>query len=311
MDLKKEIKSLLNQAEVFNSQGLLREARDKYIQAGKLVKSNAKIISNHKSLMNSIIQKITLLKNEIHKVEKELTVREIPEQVQNIIKEKFAFAKDKNLAELEGAVALAKFGQYERAVEELRKLLRKDRLKIKAAKNIFRCYKALDSLKDAVKIFRHWVDTDIFSYDELVKLRMFLKELLKKKGIEVQLPDIKEKYSEKEKENLKHDFSHTQTYDEEVLDVSSVGITLSDGPNREKVYEYDVSFQSGNVINLLVSGNDKKFLENLKENNILERVQFFSPIAMFEGKAAVVSKSQIESGPKKGYFSVDIKIMSI
>ncbi len=183
MDLKKEVKSLLNQAEVFNSQGLLREAKDKYIQAGKLVKSNAKIISNHKSLLNSIVQKIALLKKEIHKVEKEPPVREIPEQVQNIIKEKFAFAKDKNLAGLEGAIALAKFGQYERAIEEFRKLLKKKRLRINAAKNIFRCYKALDSLNDAVKVFRHWTDTDSFSYDERLKLRVFLKNILKKKRV--------------------------------------------------------------------------------------------------------------------------------
>ncbi len=311
MDLKKEVKSLLNQAEVFNSQGLLREAKDKYIQAGKLVKSNAKIISNHKSLLNSIVQKIALLKKEIHKVEKEPPVREIPEQVQNIIKEKFAFAKDKNLAELEGAIALAKFGQYERAIEELRKLLKKKRLRINAAKNIFRCYKALDSLNDAVKVFRHWTDTDIFSYDELLKLRVFLKNILKKKGIKADLPRIKEKKPEEEMENLHASVHDMQTNEEDVLDISSVGITLNDGPSREKIYEYDVSFQSGNVINLLVSGNDKKFLENLKEDNILEKVQFFSPIAMFEGKAAVVSKSQIESGPKKGHFSVDIKIMSI
>jgi hypothetical protein len=48
----------------------------------------------------------------------------------------------------------------------------------------------------------------------------------------------------------------------------------------------------------------------MKEGDVLKDLQFFSPIAMFNGSGTVSAKSQIKSGPKQGDFCLDIKITS-
>lgn len=308
MDVKKQIKSFLNQAEIYKAQGLLTEAAQKYLSAGKLIQANASTISNHKSLLTSIARKIKHLKEEIAQLEKAPAAQEMSEQVQEIIRTKFAFAKDSDAAELEGALALAKFGQYQKAIEELKKVLGAKEapdMRLAAAKNLIRCYAALDGLEEAAKIYQNWLGTDLFPQKHLESLRAFFQQVLDRKSVDIQLPEAPttpESGPGTEMEALP---------EEEILDISSVGISLTEGTYKGQTREYDISFQSGNVINLLIPDRDREMLEMIEPDVILEQVQFYSPIAMFEGKAMVVSKSQIESGPKQGSFSVDIKVMSI
>jgi len=61
----------------------------------------------------------------------------------------------------------------------------------------------------------------------------------------------------------------------------------------------------------LISGDDSELTETLETGIILDQVQFYSPSAMFNGKVVVSSKSKIESGPKQGYYSLDMKIVNI
>jgi len=75
--------------------------------------------------------------------------------------------------------------------------------------------------------------------------------------------------------------------------------------------ELDVSFQSGNVISLIVSSKDEHLIENLKVGVRLDDVHFYSPVAIFRGSGVVSAKTQIKSGPKKGDYSLDIKIESL
>lgn len=302
MDVKKQIKSHLNQAEIYKSQGLLNEAAEKYLSAGKLIQANARSISNHKSLIASISRKIKQIKEEIVRLEKTPADQEMSEQVQEIIRTKFAFAKDSDAAELEGALALAKFGQYQKAIDELKKILGSEEtpgIRLEAAKNLIRCYGAVDGFEEAAAIYRNWLASTAFPANQMEALRAFFQQIVDRKGVDIQLPAATaESPPETETEAMTS---------EEILDVSSVGITLGEGKTRE----YDISFQSGNVINLLVPDRDKELLEMMTPDGILEQVQFYSPIAMFDGKARVVSKSRIESGPKQGSFSVDIEVMSI
>jgi hypothetical protein len=74
--------------------------------------------------------------------------------------------------------------------------------------------------------------------------------------------------------------------------------------------ELNVSFQSGNVISLLISHADKDLIKLFNEGDTLKDVQFYSPIAMFEGSAIVCAKNQIESGPRRGDYSIDLKVVS-
>jgi tetratricopeptide (TPR) repeat protein len=312
MDIKKEIKSTLNQAEVYKAQGLLTEAKNKYMGAANLIKQHQKVISNHKSLLASISKKIDLLNEEIQKIESAPVAMEMSEQVQEIIKQKFAFSTEGEEAGLEGAIALAKFGQYERALEEFKSLLSKDEIRMEAAKNIIRCYTAMDSEKDAIKQYQQWFSGDFFNPEQMEKLRLMLQNILDKKGLDIVLPaPHDEEPDEMVQPEGPENFEMEDKGPDVDLDISSVGITLTEGPNKGRTQEYDVSFQSGSVINLLISEKDKDFLDVMENGAALEQVQFFSPIAMFDGKAVVVSKSRIESGPKQGNYSVDIKVKSI
>lgn len=309
MDVKKEIKSFLNQAEVYKSQGLLNEAKEKYIRAAKLIQKNAKMIGNHKSLLGSISKQIRIVNDAMKKLDDEPAEKEMSEQVQEIIRTKFAYSEDESRLEIDGAIALAKFGQYARALEEFRKLMGNEDFRPEAAKNILRCHIAMDAPEDAAKQYQSWFSEKLIPTEEMLPIYRLLKDILEKKGVDANLPNPEDSAEPADAAVIPEAVSEID--ENEILDISSVGITIDEGQGRSKTYEYDVSFQSGNTINLLVSDRDKSFLNAVEGGVILEQTQFYSPIAMFEGKAAVVSVSKIESGPKTGHYSVDIKIQSI
>jgi tetratricopeptide (TPR) repeat protein len=298
MDVKERIKSLLQQADIYQAQGLLNEAKDRYMQAGQIIKQHEDVIRN-KSLLSSIAAKVRAINDDMKRLEESPLLREMPEQVQEVIRTKFSFSKDDNLKDMEGAIALAKFGQYKRALREFNELLSREDIRMDVAKNIFRCHMAMDLIEDAAVQYEQWMNGNLFSVGQLGKLRFFLQNILEKKGIDRQLPMPDDPGREKE------------VTQEEILDISSVGITISEGVKKGETIEYDVSFQSGNVINILISSTDKYLLEHLDVGITLDQVQFYSPMAMFNGKAVVSAKSKIESGPKQGYYSLDIKIKSI
>lgn len=296
MEVKERIKTLLQQGDIYRAQGLLNEARDSYVQAGQLIKQHEDVIRN-KSLLSSIAAKVRAINDEMKRLDESPLLSEMPEQVQEVIRTKFSFSTDDNSKDLEGAVALAKFGQYKRALREFNELMGREDIRMEVAKNVFRCHMAMDMIEDAAVQYEQWLNGNLFTTAQLGKLRFFLQNILEKKGIDRQLPMPEE--IEKEVSS------------EEILDISSVGITLNEGPKKGETVEYDVSFQSGNVINILISSTDKDLIEQLNVGIALNQVQFYSPMAMFNGKAVVSAKTKIESGPKQGYFSLDIKIKSI
>ncbi len=310
MDVKKEVKSLLNQAEIYKSQGLLRDAAAKYVQAAQLVQKNAGDIGNPKSLLGAISKKLQSVKEEIRRLEAAPAAKEMSEQVQEIIRTKFAYSQDEKRAEIDGAIALATFGQYARAMEEFRKLLAKEDFRAEAAKNILRCHITLERYEDAVKQYQNWFSENFFSGEALLQIYRLLRDILEKKGFDAVLPNPEEKETAGGAGDQIVPEPEPGIGENEILDISSVGIPICEEQNRAKTFEYDVSFQSGSVINLLVSDRDKSFLNAIQPGTVLQ-AQFYSPIAMFEGKAVVTSVSRIESGPKTGHYSVDIKIQSI
>jgi tetratricopeptide (TPR) repeat protein len=312
MDVKAKIKSLMKQGDLYRTQGLLTESKEMFTQAGKLVQKHEKEIKN-KAVLKTIKQKIASINKEIETFDVSSHSIPVPKEVQDIIISKFSFSTDKDQASLEGAVALAKFGQFERALTEFRELVKIDSIRVDAAKNVFRCHMALNSTDDAINQYKDWLADESFSAEQMEKLRVFLTDILGKKGIEAELPSPRpddEKKTEGAGEAEEEEDAQ-EVSDDEILDISSIGLKIPSGPNAGTTIEYDVSFQSGSIISLIISGEDKEMLTSLEPGVKLDDVQFFSPIAMFNGKAVVSSKSQIESGPKKGHFSVDIKIKSI
>jgi hypothetical protein len=227
----------------------------------------------------------------------------MPPKVQDLVKNLFSFShdKDEDKAALEGAITLAKFGQYDRALEEFNQLTKRDSLRVVACKNILRCCFSVYSPEEAVQRYKKWLKDDLYSTEQLQKIRLFLEDLLDKKGLDIQLPAVPDGDEGPVDENR---------VDEDLIDISSIGITFDSGPQKGQMVEMEVSFQSGNMISLIVSSRDRELIENLKVGFRLNNVQFFSPIAIFQGSGIVLAKTKINSGPKRGDYSLDIKIVS-
>lgn len=312
-DVKKKIKKYLQVGDVCLSQGLLNEAKEQYMLAGQLIKKNDELKKN-KNLIKTVSKKIQEVNEKISRYENEPKRVQLSKEVQDIIKSKFAFAKNDDAGALEGAIALAKFGQFEAALKEFAELITRDSIKLEAAKNIIRCHKALDTLDEAVALYQEWYSGDLFIPEQLNKLRVFFQGILDSQGIDVALPQKEEAVPAEPAEEAAETAAvipEGEFEEEEIIDISSVGIRLTEGPRKGETVEYDVSFQAGSVINLLISSDDKEFMETLRTGVMLSEVQFYSPIAMFNGRAVISSKSTIESGPKQGYYSLDIKVISI
>lgn len=318
MGIKEQIKSILQEAEIYKSQGLLNEAMVKYKNAADFIEKNVKK-ENRQSLLDGIAKKIESLKGTISKYNDPEKTPQMPVEIQNLIKDKFGYSADKESAVLEGAIALSKFGQYERAIAEFSELLRNDSLKLVASKNILRCHFAISSADGALSQYEIWLKSDIFNEGEIEKVRFFLENMLKDKGIETKLPIphipekkvASEKTTEKpapEKKPITAAPQQEEVEEDEFLDINSVGIAIPDGPQMGKEITLDVAFQSGKSVSLIVPGREKILIEKLKVGLKLDNVQFYSPIAILNGSGIISAITKISSGPKMGSYSLDLKI---
>ncbi|MBW2297969.1 MAG: hypothetical protein JRF32_10240 [Deltaproteobacteria bacterium] len=296
---KENIKRILQEAELYQGQGLLNEARLKYDEASDLVRNNPKI-KNKEKILAGLSKKINLLEVDSQKVERGPSSPELSSKAQDLIQKLFSFSKEESAEEaaLEGALALARFGQFERALEEFDKLMANDAHRVVAAKNILRCHIALDSEETAADKYEVWAKGDMFSADQLETIRIFLEQVFENKGLKRKLTVVQAPAEAVVEEKQ----------DEEFIDISAIGIPLESGPGKGKVVEFDVNFQSGNLLSLIISQKDGTLIENLEVDSTFEDLQFYSPIAIFNGSGVVAAKSEIKSGPKQGDFCLDIKI---
>jgi tetratricopeptide (TPR) repeat protein len=308
MSLKVQIKAILQEAEIYRRQGLLEEARLKYKEATDLIQSNAQL-RNRDSLIKAIGSKVAAMDSDTDALENE-TSPQLSPKAQDLIKKLFSFSekKDRDEAALEGAIALAKFGQFEGALEEFKALIERDTLRLVAAKNIMRCHFALNANETAVAQMKEWQAGDLFTPDQLKGIRASLEDHLSRQGVDLELPEI-----ETPDPAAADDFGPPGDVDDdqgEFLDITSIGITMEEGPSQGQMVEFDVNFQSGNMLSLIIPSKDETLIAQLQDGVRLDNIQFFSPIAIFRGAGLVASRTQIQNGPKKGDFCLDIKIVN-
>ncbi len=304
--MSKQIKSLLQQAELYRSQGLLGEAKKKYKLVEELIAGSDKL-PNKQKLLNGLSKKMEALNRDVENIEKAPTTPEMSAHVNELIKKLFSFSskdKDAGNSALEGAIALAKFGQFEGALEEFEKLLNVKSQRLSAAKNILRCHLEMGDIETATEKLEKWQKGDLLVSEQIEKLTVFYDDILEKKGLKKE-PVVEEVSAETASQEEKFE------EEEEFLDISAVAITFDSGPYKGEQVELDVSFQSGNVISLIISSKDETLIENLKVGVRLDDVHFYSPVAIFRGAGLVSAMTQIKSGPKKGDYSLDIKIESL
>ena len=281
MDAKKQIKSFIQEAELYKSQGLLDEAKEKYLSIVEFIQKNEKI-QKKQNLIDSISKKISALKKEIEKIETAPISTEMSQKMQSFIK---IILKEAETYGSQGLVAQAKEKYYQAA-----EFLKKD-----------------DQLKNKKKLL-DGISKKISALEKEAK-----PEEEKKKPIPPEVP-VKDEEAEvpvKDEEALEEEKKEEiEEEEQEFIDISSIGITLDHGPEKGRVVELDVSFQSGNMINLIISSKDKAMIENFKAGDKLNDIQFYSPIAIFKGSGIVSANTQIDSGPKQGDYRLEIKILS-
>lgn len=301
MDITIQLKNLLEPAMLYRTQGLLLEAKRKYENALNLIQES-ELKRDGQKLIDIISKKVSAINKDIDKIAKQPALPEVSEKEQDLIKELFTDkkSKDDNVAALEEAITLAKFGQFERAIKELNELLNKASVKMDAAKNILRCHMVRTSIKDAVIQFQKWQSSQLFSPGQLLTIRLFL-EVYRfdnlKENISLQLRDPA-------------DVQEFKITGGEYPDICSMAITLDEGPLKGGTFVLDVSFQIGNVITLFVEGHKEELMESFTVGKSLDNVQFNSTIAIFKGKGVVSEKIKIDSGLRQGDYRVDILVTS-
>lgn len=292
------VKALIKEAETYRKQGLLNQAKAKYMDLLNFVENHEKF-SKDKKLIDALNSKIKAVDNTLTEIDQAGETPELPEKVQDLISKLFSFSRNKDTAAIEGALALAKFGQYERAIAEFQRLIKAGTLPQVAASNMLSCHLTFSTPEAAVSQFKEWVAGDTFSKGDLKYLRGFLQNMLEKKGIRADLPEVSEAAPGEVKPAPK---------EEEVIDISSLCIALPGGPRKGEVVEFEVTFQSGNAISIIIPSKEKGILEAFKAGLRLSDMQCYSAMGVFNGSGVVSSKSMISSGPKRGDHTMDITI---
>jgi tetratricopeptide (TPR) repeat protein len=290
--------SLVKGADVYRKQGLYAEAKEKYLEALSCV-SRQGDSANKKTLKEMVEKRIQLVNEGIAEAAKPDEPPQLSAKVQDIIKNLFSFSGTKEGAALEGAVALMKFGQYKRAIEEFERLLTEGIQPLIAARNIIKCSFLIGPPEDAVERFRQWGEKSLLSSRELAYTRDFLQSILKERGIETELPFPPAKSAVEQSE---------KGTDEIEPEISTVTIDFEDGQLKGNSEEFKVTFQFGNVLSVIVPSSRKNLIQSLQPGSKLYHMGFYSPMALFRGTGKVTAKTLIKHGPRKGDYLFDITI---
>lgn len=289
------VRSLVKQAALYRAQGLLAESKGKYEEILSLLGNNQRF-QNVEKLAEAVKERLQDVDRNIAEIRSAPAARDLSPQLQSLIKKLFTFSKTREVAAMEGATALAKFGQYEEAVGELQKLLKEGVLPTVAAKNILRCYLALSLPHAAVAQFKEWIRNETLSKEDLKYVRDFLISSLRKKGLREIIPALTGEID-----------TSVKTQDD-FLDISSIKIFFDDGKRHRYAVELDVIYQIGNLISIVISSADRALLDSLKIGKTLSDIQFYTQVTVFRGTGIVSRKSIIEKGPRKGNYLIDITL---
>ncbi len=303
MDLINKIKAAFKEAELYHSQGLLDEAVDKYTAVELLIKANNNI-RHRKALLEKISSRISELNKRMRRISTPTPPPKVSEDAQVLMKEMFSYddPEAKGSSTLGGAIALVKFGQYDKAIEELTRLLEYKSLRLEAAKNILLCWVQQNYVDYAISLFQKWQKTQFFPPEELALVRGHFQEILTAAGITREIAGI---------ELQKTIEPDSEIDDEDILDISATRFGLPGGPRKGEQVEFEVSFQAGKYIQIIIPKKEKDLISGLKPGDMLKDIVFYSPMAIFSGTGFLSSKKEIEAGPKRGDYSFSIKIIDV
>ena len=299
MTEKEAIKRLLKEADVYRNQGLLSDSKAKYMEILSVI-GKSKTLASHKQLIDGVKSKIRAVNRSLNELKDTLERPELSEDLQHLIKKLFSFSQTKEASAIEGAVALAKFGQYEQALKEFHKLLEQGVLPVVIAKNMIKCYAALRIPQAALVQYSKWKTRDFFSREDLKYVRAFLKTSLEKEGFKVEIPELEAMPSLPSRPKKKNE--------EVFLEISAVSIQPRGGPLSGQTMDFDVHFQSANTVTILIPAAQKNLVDSLVPGTRLTDIQCYSPITVFRSTGTISGAAQIKQGPRRGDYTLDITI---
>ncbi len=189
---KSNIISLIKEAEVYRAQGLSAESRKTYRQALRLIKNDAQLAQNDE-LIESVQEKIHAVEREILEIDQAADFPEVSQEIQELIKKQFSFSRNRDIAAIEGAIALAKFGQYEEALAKFQELIKKGHLINISKSHVSAHFSTLiQELSDSYKRIR----------DQSIQLLRYAKDLSKSYNRMKEDDDLREKLSRYVGKNL-------------------------------------------------------------------------------------------------------------
>lgn len=304
MDVIKHIQTLLKEIEVYHSHGLYKEAMQRCRQLSEMIQQSNRI-KNKQKVLDAVSKKIEDIENDARRVEAVEASGHMSTKEQALVKNLFSFSKEDGTdsADLEGATALLVFGQYEKALSEFNELIKRDSLRVDAAKNILRCHIGLSTIDDAVTQYQEWLSSGQFPLGELEKIHSFFQDILISKGIEKSLPEPEVSIDAINVEDHEVD-------EEGLIDIVSIEIPLNDVLQEEKAVGFDVSFQKENMISVIIPSAKQDLINYFKVGMRIDDVQFFSVAIMFKESCIISAKEQIESGPRKGDCTLVMEILN-
>ena len=298
MSDKERIKALIKEAALYQKQGLFEESKEKYEEILAFIQHDERYVKD-KKLIDAVQGKIRIIEEHLDEIDKSIETPMLSEEVQNLISRLFSSSKDKDMAAIEGAVALAKFGQYQKALEEFQRLIEEGKMPLVAAKNALMCHMAVSSPDAAIAQFTQWVSGETFSRSDLKYIRTFLENTLEKQDIKVDLPKVDEAPEEE---------GESEEKGVDIIDISSVSVQLANGLRKGETVELEVTFQLGNKISIIISAQRKDLADAFKTGLRLSEMQCFSPLAIFNARGIVSGLRIITSGPRRGDHALDITI---
>jgi tetratricopeptide (TPR) repeat protein len=297
MSEQDRILSLVREADLYQSQGLLPESRGKYEQALALIRSDT-LLSKRQNIVEAVQKKIHKVEESIAELRVAPKLPELSPELCSLIKKSFSFSRTREVASMEAALALAKFGQYEEAINEFQALFRQDSLPIVTARHILRCYFSLSLPYAAIAQFKDWSSSQRLSKEDLKYVREFLEESLKEAGFQGHLPYL---LGETAGSNRKGDDS---------LDISAIRIQFTEGSLNGQDFETDVLSQMGSMVSVTVPARREDLAEALRIGKRLTRIQCYSSMTFFVAQGIVSRKSKVERGPRQGDYLIDITVES-
>lgn len=305
MNLGEKIKAYYQEAELYETHGLVVESLEKFRAVEGLIKASPNI-RNKAGLLEKLAVRIESLKKTIQRLDGPAKAPQAPPDAQSLMKEMYSFDDPaaKGSASLGGAIALAKFGQYDKAIEEFNRLLDQDALRLDAAKNILWCWIEQNYADYAVSLYQKWQKAKLFPPSEMTSIQKYFSELIKQKNLnlEIEIEGIESQQTVEPDSEIDAD---------ELLDINSVRLVLPRGKREGEKIELEISFQSGQYIRMIIPRKEKELIESIKPGDLFKDMVFYSSVAIFSGEGYVSSRTEINAGPKKGDFSLEIKIIKV